>query len=180
MTSGTGNTKGDLMKLYLKIAALIITTGGVVLFLLLLREASKPESVIILDERKKLADSMDKNRAEKDAIYSRTMETKLQFLDYRLAVAYNAESKPDEAIAVLRTLISSEEAKGQGGLPRRSRSYDNEAQYYETLIESFKIKKDEASVKKAEQEREELLQKASELEHREEREEGRSIGPNAQ
>ncbi len=167
------------MKSYLKIAALIITAGVVVLFLFLIREASKPESVIILNERKKLADSVDKNRAATDPIYSRTMETKLQFLDYRLAVAYNAESKPDEAIVVLRTLISSEEAKGQGGLTRRSRSYYNEAQYYEALIESLKIKKDEAGVKKTPQEREELLEKASELQDREEREEGRSIGPNA-
>ena len=164
------------MKSYLKIAAIVITAGVIILFLLLIKEASKPESAIILDERKKLADSIDKNHAEKDPIYSRTMETKLQFLDYRLAVAYNAESRPDEAIAVLRTLISSEEAKAQRGMPRRARSYDNEAEYYETLIESLKIKKDEAAVTKAEQEREELLTKASELEDREEREEGRSIG----
>jgi hypothetical protein len=168
------------MKLYLKIAALVITAGGVFLFLLLIKEASKPESAIILDERKKIADSMDKNRAEKDPIYSRTMETKLHFLDYRLAAAYNAENKPDAAIAVLRTLISSEEAKAQRDLPRRSRSYADEARYYEMLIESLEIKKDEAGVKKAVQEREELLVKASELEGREEREEGRSISHNAQ
>jgi hypothetical protein len=168
------------MKLYLKIAALFITAGVIIIVLLLIKEASKSESAIILGERKKLADSMDKNRAEKDPVYSRTMEDKLRFLDYRLAVAYNAENKPDEAIAVLRTLISSEEAKGQRGLPRRSRSYANEARYYEALIESFEIKKDEVGVEKAVQEREELLAKASELKKREEREEGHSVGLNAQ
>ncbi len=168
------------MKQYLKIAALIVSAGAVVLFLLLIREASKSESAIILDERKKLADSMDRNRAATDPIYSRTMETKLQFLDFRLAVAYNTENKPDEAIAVLRTLISGEEATEHGGVPRRSRSYIREARYYETLIESFRIKNDEAGIRKAEQVREELLEKASELEHREEREEGRSLGPNVQ
>ncbi len=168
------------MKFYWKVAALLITAGVVVFFLLLAKEASKSESVIISGERKKLADSMDKSRAERDADYARMIEEKLSFLDYRLAIAFNAENKPDEAIAVLKRLISAEEGKARQVRKRRSRSYFNEAEYYEALIESFEIKKDEAGVNTAVQRREELLKTALELKKSEEREEGRSVGLHAQ
>ncbi len=168
------------MKASLKIAALFIFAGAVVLVLFLLREASKPESVIIADERKKLADSIDKNRAGNDPIYARNIEEKLQFLDYRQAIAYNSENKPDEAIAVLKSLISNEEAKSQRGITRRSRSYANEARYYEALATSFELKHDENGAKTAVLKRDELLAKAAELRKREELEEGRSVGLNAQ
>ncbi len=165
------------MKFYLKMSALLITAGVVVFLVLMMKEASKSESVIIAGERKKLADSIDMNRAGMDPVYSRSIEEKLRFLDYRLAIALNAENKPGEAIVVLKKLISSEEAKSQRGLlPRRSRSYFNEAEYYEALIESLEIKKDDAGVKEAVRTRDELLRKASELKKQEEREEGRSVG----
>ncbi len=164
------------MKFYLKIAALLITAGVVVFLVLLMKEASKSESLIIAGERKKLADSIDENRAGKDPVYARSVEEKLRFLDYRLAVAFNAENKPDQAIAVLKNLISNEEAKSKRGLPRRSRSYYNEAEYYEALIESLEIKKDETGVKEAEHILDEQRRKASELKKLEEREEGRSVG----
>ncbi len=167
------------MKASLKIAALLIVAGVVVL-VLVLKEASKPESVIIAGERKKFADSIDKNRAGNEPIYARNIEEKLQFLDYRLAIAYNSENKPNEAIAVLKSLISNEEAKSQRGITRRSRSYANEARYYEALTASFELKHDEDGAKTAALKREELLTKASELRKREEREEGRSVGLNAQ
>ncbi|MGE5173591.1 MAG: hypothetical protein ACM3MD_07160 [Betaproteobacteria bacterium] len=168
------------MKAYLRTAAVLVIAGVIVLVLFLMKEASKPESVIIGEERKKLADSIDKNRAENDPIYARSVEEKLQFLDYRQAIAYNSENKPDEAIAVLKTLISTEQAKSQRGITRRSRSYANEARYYEALGTSFELKHDEDNAKKAAQNREELLAKASELRKREEREEGRSVGLTAQ
>ncbi len=164
------------MKFYLKIAAFLITAGVVVFLVLMMKEASKSESLIIADERKKLADSIDKNRAEKDPVYARDVEEKLRFLDYRLAIAFNAEKRPDQAIAVLNKLISSEEAKSKHGLPRRARSYYNEAEYYEALIESLEIKKDEVGVQEAEQNRDELQRKALELKKLEERAEGRSVG----
>ncbi len=168
------------MKFYGKVAAFFISAGVIVFFLLLMKEASKTESVIISGERKRLADSVDKSRADTDAVYARTIDEKLSFLDYRLAIAFNTENKPDEAIAVLKKLISAEEGKALHGLKRRSRSYFNEAEYYEVLIESFEIKKDEAGARTAVQNREELLRKASELKKSEEREEGRSVGLPAQ
>ncbi len=168
------------MKASLKIAALLIVAAAVVLVLFLLKEASKPESAIIAVERKKLADAIDKNRAEHDPVYARTVEEKLQFLDYRRAIACNSENKPDAAIAVLKSLISNEEAKSQHGITRRFRSYANEARYYEALAASFELKHDENGAKTAALKREELLAKASELRKREEREEGRSVGLNAQ
>ncbi len=168
------------MKTYLKTAAVLVIAGVIVLILFLMKEASSPESAIIGGERKKLADSIDKNRAENDPIYARQVEEKLQFLDYRQAIAYNSENKPDKAIAVLKSLISNEEAKPQRGITRRSRSYANEARYYEALAASFELKHDDDGAKKATRNREELLAKASELRKREEREEGRSVGLNAQ
>ncbi len=167
---------GDRVKFYLKISALLITTGVAVFLVLMMKEASRPESVIIAGERKKLADSTDKDRAGKDPVYARNVDEKLRFLDYRLAVAFNTENKPDQAIALLKKLISSEEAKSKRGLPRRSRSYYNEAEYYEALIESLTIKKDEAGVNEAEQMRDKQQRKALELKKMEEREEGRSVG----
>ncbi len=167
------------MKFYLKVAAFLMVAGAIGFFFLLIKEASKTESVIIAGEQKKLAGSIDAKRFEKDAEYRRSIDEKIAFLDYRLAIAFNSENKPDEAIAVLKRLINAEEAKSQRGAARRSRSYFNEAEYYETLIEAFEMKKDEASVKTAAQSREELLRKASELKKNEEREEGRSIGLSA-
>jgi hypothetical protein len=164
------------MKFYMKIAAFLITAGVAIFLVLMMKEASKSESLIIAGERKKLADSIDKNRAAKDPAYSRNVEEKLRFLDYRLAIAFNTEKRPDQAIAVLNKLISSEEAKSQHGLPRRARSYYNEAEYYEVLIESLEIKKDEAGVREAERNRDELQRMASGLKKLEERAEGRSVG----
>jgi len=113
---------------------------------------------------------------EKDPAYALGLQDKLRFLDYSQANAYNAENKPDEAIAILERLIRDEEAKGQQGAPRRSRSYLNEARYYEALEASFDTKHDEAGVKKAKERRLFLMGRAAEVEKQESSEEGKHLG----
>lgn len=167
------------MKTSLKIAALFFAAVVIIFAVIILKEASKPESSIIAGERDKLAGSLDKDRAQKDENYVRDYEDKLRFLSYRLALAYTAEDKPDEAIAVLNGMIKDEEAKFSAGRPRRSRSYFEEAKYYDALIGAYQLKGDDARAIQAARTHDELLATASELKRQEERGEGRSVGLNA-
>ena len=167
------------MKTSVKIAAFFFAAVVLVFVLLILKEASKPESSIIAGERDKLARSLDKARAQKDENYARDHGDKLRFLSYRLALAYTTEDKPDEAIAVLNIMIKDEEAKSPAGRPRRSRSYFEEAKYYDALIGAYQLKRDDAKAVEAARVHDELLARASELKREEERGEGRSVGLNA-
>jgi predicted Zn-dependent protease len=162
------------LKPFIKIAALFIVAAVVLLVLFLMRESTKPESDIIAAERADLARLKDNKRAEQDPVYAASLESKLRFLDYRQAVAYNSENRPDNAIAVLRRIIS-EESQKKDGMPRRSRSYTAEAQYYEALATSYELKKDPDEAKKAMQSREELLARAAETRKIEDLAEGKSI-----
>lgn len=167
------------MKTYLKIALLVFAVVAIAFVLFIMKEASKPESSIIAGERDRLARSLDKDRAKKDEDYSRDLEHKLQFLGYRLALAYIGENKADEAIAVLDKMIQDEEAKSRSGRPRRSRSYFDEANYYDALIEAYQLKRDDARAIEAARTHDELMARAWELKRQEERGEGRSVGLNA-
>ena len=168
------------MKTPVKIAALFFVFAVIAFAVFLMKEASKPESSIITAERDKLARSLDKARAQKDENYIRDLKDKQQFLSYRLALAYTAENKPDEAVAVLEKMINDEEAKLTSGRPRRSRSYFDEARYYEALIRAYELKKDDAGAQKAARNHDELLARALEQKRQEERGEGKSVGMNAQ
>jgi len=168
------------MKRYMRLMVFFIVAVAILFFIYVVKQTSAPESVIIAKERDQIYASRDKSRLEKDPLYARELQDKLQFLDNRLAVAYNAENRPDEAIAVLQQLISDEEVKGKTGILRRSRSYLNEAQYYEVLKESYDLKHDENNAQKAAKSREDLLAKAAELRIRESREEGKSVGLHAE
>jgi hypothetical protein len=164
----------------MRLMVFFIAAIAILLLIYVVKQTSAPESVIIAKERNKMYASRDKNRLEQDPLYSRELQDKLQFLDVRLAIAYNAENRPDEAIAVLQRLIGEEEAKGKTGVLRRSRSYLNEARYYEVLKESYDIKHDEDNAQKAAKNREDLLVRAAELRTREGREEGKSVGLRAE
>jgi hypothetical protein len=168
------------MKTYVKIVALVFAVVAVAFTLFLLKEASQPESSIIAGERDRLSGSLDKDRAQKDENYARDHEDKLRFLSYRLALAYTAENKPDQAIAVLNKMIQDEEAKSRSGRPRRSRSYFDEAKYYDALIGAYQLKRDDASAIQAARIHDELRATALDLKREEERGEGRSVGLNAQ
>jgi len=168
------------MRRYMRLMIFFIVAVAILFFIYVVKQTSAPESVIIAKERDQIYASRDKSRLEKDPLYARELQDKLQFLDNRLAVAYNAENRPDEAIAVLQQLISDEEVKGKTGILRRSRSYLNEAQYYEVLKESYDLKHDENNAQKAAKSREDLLAKAAELRIRESREEGKSVGLHAE
>ncbi len=164
------------MKTYLRIAVLSVVAAAVLFTVYLVRQASVPQSAIIAMERYKIYASRDKGRMESDRLYALDIQEKLDFLDYRLAVACNAEDKPDEAITVLQKLINNEEAKGKSGTPRRARSYLNEARYYEALKESYDLKRDEAGGKAAVEQRAELMTRAAEAGRRESSGEGKSVG----
>jgi len=164
------------MKSYLRYAALFAVAVVILVGIYILRQATEPESAIIAKERGRLFDSRDKGRQEKDPVYARELEEKLDFLDYRLAVAYNAENQSGKAADVLRRLIRNEEAGERSGIPRRSRSYADEARYYEALKESFDLKHDQAEANKALDRSTELMMKAAELRRTEGREEGRHVG----
>ena len=162
------------MKAYVKITVLFIVVAAVLLVFYLMRESSKPESAIIAAERANLVHTKDIKRAEQDPVYAASLESKLRFLDYRQAVAYNSENRPDDAIVLLLRIIK-EESRLKDGIPRRSRSYTAEAQYYESLATSYQLKKDSDAENKAMQNREELLARAAETKKIEDLAEGKSI-----
>ena len=167
------------MKTYLRLAIFFSIAAVIVLAVHLVRRASTPESSIIATERNRMYASRDEERMEKDPIYAQALLSKLQFLDYRTAVAYNEENKPDAAISILDRLIKEEEGKGKNGTPRHSRSYQNEARWYEALERSYHLKQDEAGAKKAAEVRSELMARAQERKDVERRGEGRQVGRSA-
>jgi hypothetical protein len=163
------------MKPYRKLAVLFAVAATVVIAVYLARTALAPMSAMIAKERNNLARSVDQDRALRDPAYTHAVEEKLHILGYRLAMAYNAENKPDKAIEVLRKLIDDERAREKIGAQRNSRSYLNESRYYEAMAESYELKEDENNANRARHERIKLLSKASELRKQENREEGRTV-----
>ena len=164
------------MKIYLRLTILVAVFAAILLAVYLVRQAAVPQSAIIAKERNTLYASRDKERMANDPIYAGELEDKLALLDYWMAVAYNGENKPDQAIAILQRLINDEEARGKGGMPRRSRSYMHEANYYEALKGSFELKQEAAEVNKALDRYTQLKIKAAELKKLESREDGKSVG----
>ncbi len=164
------------MKRYGKLVIVFASAALIVLVAYLAREASTPLSGIIAKERNALYRSRDINRTQDDPRYARELEERLRFLDYRMALAYNAENKPAAAIKVLEKLISGEREKSD--VQRNSRSYLNEARYYEALVESYELEKDEETENQMRHERIKALSKASELRKQESRGEGRSVETN--
>ncbi len=164
------------MKTYLRLIILFAVAAAALLVVYLVRRATEPQSAIIARERDRVYAARDVDRMKNDAVYAAKVEDTLAFLDYRLAVACNAENKPDRAIDILQRLIGDEEAREKGGIPRRSRSYLQEANYYEALKESFALTHDEAEANKALDRYTQLMTKAMESRKLESREEGRSVG----
>ena len=164
------------MKMYLRMTILVAIAAVILFAVYLVRQATVPQSAIIAKERNRLFASRDQKRLANDPIYAGEIEDKLALLDYWMAVAYNAENKPDKAIAILQRLINDEETRGEGGIPRRSRSYTHEAHYYEALKESFGLKHEVAEVNKALDRYSQLKTKAAELKKLESREDGKYVG----
>jgi uncharacterized membrane protein YvbJ len=163
------------MKLYLRLVVLVVIIVIVTVLAYFLRRASAPESAIITKEKNNLTQSIDKSRMEKDAIYAVSTGNKLRFLDYRLAIAYNKENKPEAAKSILEKLIA-EESRNDPENSRRSRSYLKEADYLETLRESCELMHDEAGVKRAVDLRNRLTAKADAAKKKERQDEGKSVG----
>jgi len=165
------------MKQYLRIVVLFVVAVVLLLVFTVFRKASAPESSIIAGEKKKIEASLDKNRT-KDPIYAAGVQEKLRLLDYRIAVAYNKENKPDDAITVLQKLIAQEESKSAGA--RRSASYEKEANYYEALQAAYALKHDDAGAERANDRRRQAAARAEEAKKKERLEDGRSVGINGE
>jgi hypothetical protein len=164
-----------MMRKYSRLAVLFLVAAVVLLLFNLFRQAAAPESAIIEREKERFVESFDKVRAEKDAVYAREFKETTRYLDYRTAVAYNKENKPDKAIAILQQLIK-DEAAGDSGKARRSRSYQNEARYYDTLQISYSLKHVPEEAVRAWEQRDRLMAEAEEAKRRERLEEGKSVG----
>ena len=162
------------MKTYLRITLLFIVIVVVVVVVYTAKRVSAPESDLIASERNKMYAERDQARMAKDPAYAQELRDKLQVLDYRLAVLYNAQNNPDAAIVVLRKLIDDEQGKSR--TPRSSRSYLNEVRFTALLKDSYDLKKDEANAKKTAAIQEELIAKAAEARKRESIEEGKHVG----
>lgn len=163
------------MRFNVRLVVLVVLIVIVTAMAYFVRRASAPESAIIAKEKSNLEQSIDKSRMEKDPIYAAGVGNKLQFLDYRLAIAYNKENKPGAAKSILERLIA-EEARNNPGSSRRSRSYLKEADYHEALRESFELMHDEAGVNRAAGERNRLTAKAEAASKKERQGEGKSVG----
>ena len=164
------------MKSYLRWVVLLGVAAAILLVVYVAQQSTVPQSAIIAKERNRIYASRDKNRAN-DPVYAGELEDKLALLDYWTALAYNDENTPDKAVVILQRLISSEESRGKDGMPRRSRSYLHEANYYEALKESFELKHEVAEVNKALDRYTQLKTKATELRRIESGEEGKYVGP---
>jgi len=164
------------MKAYLRLIVFFAVAAAAALAFYVARQATEPQSAIIARESSKFYASRDQNRMKSDPIYAGEVREKTAFLDYRRALAFNAENRPDKAIEILQRLIREEEAKGNGGIPRRSRSYMKEADYYEALKEAFELKNDPAEVNRALDQYARLRTKALELRRLESTEDGRLVG----
>lgn len=162
------------MKTYLRITLLFLVVAVVMVIVYTTKQVSAPESALIAAERNRIYAERDQARMAKDPSYAQELKDKLQVLDYRLAVSYNAENNPDAAIVVLRKMIVDEQGKNNG--PRRSRSYLNEVRLNAVLKDSYDLKKDENSVKKTAAIQDELNAKAASAKKREMVEEGKHVG----
>jgi hypothetical protein len=153
---------------------LIVAVAGTVLYLF--QPSFAPaESMLIAMERSKFVKSQDVTRINSDPVYACAVRLKLENLDYLLAKAYIAENMPDDAVAVLEKLISSEEVRNDGSTRRRSRSCANEARYYKALREAYALKQDDARAESADKQRDELITIAYTAKKREQLEEGKSL-----
>ncbi len=164
------------MKTYVRIIIFLVVAAILTLAFYAARQATEPQSGIIARERERFSTSRDRDRMKSDPIYAAEVREKKSFLDYRLAVAYNTENKPDKAIEILKRLISEEEATGQNGIPRRSRSYMKEADYFEALKEAYELKNEPSEVNRALDRYAQLRTKAAALRRLESSEDGRHVG----
>ncbi len=164
------------MRTYLRLTILVAVFAAILLAVYLVRQASVPQSAIIARERDRIYASRDTTRMANDPVYAGELADKLALLDYWMAVAYNSEKKPDKAIAILQRLINDEEAREKGSIPRRSRSYMHEANYYEALKESYELKHDMAEVNTSLDRYTQLKIKAAELRRLESMEDGKYVG----
>ena len=97
--------------------------------------------------------SLDESKFPKDYQYRTMFESKSKDFQISLALAYNRENNPDDAIVIIEELIKQNrdpQYRLFGRLmPRGSWVYKFDANYYEMLANAFDLKKDNDSRDKA-------------------------------
>jgi predicted Zn-dependent protease len=97
--------------------------------------------------------SLDKSKFPEDSMYRTSYQNKSTDFQIALALAYNREKKPDDAIMLIEELIRQNKDPHYrlfGRLmPRGSWFYGFDAHYYEMLANAFDLKKDNDSRDKA-------------------------------
>ena len=159
------------MKQYRRIIILVAAALAVASVAYILRGATRPMSAIIAGERAALADALSRKGSSLEPKELRRSENKLKLLGYQLAMAYNAEGKPDRAITVLEQLIQEEQAKE----PRTSLSYHEEARYQGILAVSYELRGDHEAAEKARSAQGELTSLSVQTKKKERAEEGKVI-----
>jgi hypothetical protein len=128
---------------------LVVLLMSVVAYAVYYAFTPEPESAKIKKQYNSHLKSQDKSKFSKDTSYRTTYQKKSTDFQISLAVAYNLEKKPDDAIVLIEELIKQNQDPQYrlfGRLmPRGSWVYGFDAHYYEILADAFELKKDNES-----------------------------------
>ncbi len=138
-----GKMKNMKKALWSALAMLVMTSGAYAVYYALIPET---ESEKIKKQYNHHLLSRNESKVLNGNISQEIYERKSKEFQISLALAYNREKKPDEAIALIEELIS----KNSGppfrlfgrSMPRGSWVYGFDAHYYEMLANAFELKKD--------------------------------------
>jgi uncharacterized protein YxeA len=144
--------KAENMKKALWTTLAVLVTC-VVAYVLYYAFTPEPESATIRKQYNSHLKTRDENKFSKDNSYRTMYQKKSTDFQISLAVAYNLEKKPDDAIVLIEELIKQNRDPHYrlfGRLmPRGSWAYGFDAHYYEMLANAFDLKKDSNSRDKA-------------------------------
>jgi hypothetical protein len=154
------------MKKLFKLLAMAAVVGGLGF---LLYHALTPKSAKLYKEYQAFLATVDQTRYSTNAGYRYEVDDELAGRQLALATAYNADKKPDEAIALLEGLIASRN-KQQSVLDKKVRRNSGQVElvaiYYERLATSYGLKNDEKKQAWALQKSNEYKEEAFTLEKR--------------
>ncbi len=151
------------MKKYLIVLVLAGILGGAGYFIY---KALIPKSTTLLEQYQQYLATVDQARYQANAGYRWGVDEELRTRQAALAAQYNADKKPDKAIAILEGLIESMNRQQyvlNKKVRRNSGQVELVAIYYSRLAESYALKKDEEKKSWAQQKSAEYKADAAEL-----------------
>jgi len=143
---------GENMKitLWTALAVVVISMAAFAVYHTFIPET---ESDAVRSQYKSHLHALDETKFQKDFKYRAAYERKSKEFQIALALAYNRDKKPDDAIVIIEELIKQNrdtQYRLFGRLmPRGSWVYGYDANYYEMLANAFDLKKDNDSRNKA-------------------------------